>query len=148
MRRMIVVLTAAVAVLAFLSGTAQAAAHQFRGHIATTAVPGPTITIAGHGIISGLGVTTMTGSQTADPTTGALTGSGTFTAANGDDITFAWTDVPDAGAPPTITFAGTMRVIDATGRLADRSGKVSFTGGFDFRTNTGSFDVSGALNSH
>jgi hypothetical protein len=144
---MIFVFAAAVAALAMLSGTAQAAGHQFRGHIATTAVPGPTITVEGRGIISGLGVTTITGSQTADPTTGALTGSGTFTAANGDDITFAWNDIPVTGAPPLISFAGTMRVIDGTGRLADRSGTVEFTGGFDFRTNTGFLDVSGALDS-
>lgn len=111
----------------------------------TAAVPGPTITIKRHGIISGLGVTTMTGSQTADQTTGALSGTATFTAADGDDISFAWRDIPVTGAPPVISFAGTMRVVGGTGRLADRSGTVSFSGGFDFRTNTGYFDVSGAL---
>ncbi|HET6877928.1 MAG TPA: hypothetical protein VFH38_10400 [Jatrophihabitans sp.] len=145
MRKILFVATAAAMALAMFSGTAQAAGHQFRGHIATTAVPGPTITIDGRGHVSGLGDTTMTGVQTADPTTGALTGSGTFTAANGADITFAWSDIPVGGTPPVITFAGSMRVIGGTGRLADRCGTVGFTGGFDFRTNTGYFDVSGAL---
>lgn len=148
MRRLLFVAVAAITALAMLSGTARATGHQFRGHIATTAVPGPTIAIEGHGSISGLGVTTMTGSQTADPATGALSGTGTFTAANGDDISFAWSDIPVTGAPPVISFAGTMRVVGGTGRLADRSGTVSFSGGFDFRTNTGYFDVSGALDAN
>ena len=146
MRRRIAVLLFALAVAGLTAGPANAAGHQFRGHIDTTAVPGQVITIEGHGIISGLGVTTMTGSEVAGPT-GALTGSATFVAANGDELTFAWADLPVSGAPPVITFAGPMTVTGGTGHLANRSGTVSLNGGFDFRTNTGWFDVSGSIGS-
>ena len=147
MRRLIAVLLFVLAGAGFTAAPANAAGHQFRGHIDTTGVPGQVIMIEGHGIISGLGITTFTGSEVADPSTGAITGSGTFVAANGDELTFAWADLPVSGAPPVITFAGPMTVTGGTGHLANRSGTVSLNGGFDFTTNTGWFDVSGSIGS-
>jgi len=144
MRRLVPLLLSILVLVGMGAAPANAAGHQFRGHLDTTAVPGPVITLEGRGIISGLGVTTMTGSEAVGPT-GALTGSATFVAANGDELTFSWTDVPVSGAPPVITFAGPMTVTGGTGRLAHRSGTVSFQGKFDFTTNTGWFDVSGSI---
>ena len=144
MRRLVLVLLSVVVLVGMMAAPANAAGHQFRGRIDTTAVPGPVITLEGRGIISGLGVTTMTGSEVVGPT-GALTGSATFVAANGDALTFSWTEVPVSGAPPVITFTGPMTVTGGTGRLADRAGTVSLRGQFDFTTNTGWFDVSGSI---
>lgn len=144
MRRLLPVLLSAVVPVALVAAPADAAGHQFRGHIETTAVPGPVITIDGRGTISGLGTTTMTGSEVVGAN-GALTGSATFVAANGDTLSFSWTEVPVSGAPPVITFAGPMTVTGGTGRLADRAGTVSLRGQFDFTTNTGWFDVTGAI---
>ena len=146
MRRVITVLLVALAVAGLSAAPANAAGHQFRGHIDTTAVPGPVITIDGHGIISGLGLTTMTGSEVVGPT-GALSGSATFVAANQDELTVTRTDVPVSGAPPVITFAGPMTVTGGTGHLATRSGTVLVNGGFDFTSNTGWFDLSGSIGS-
>jgi hypothetical protein len=142
------VIIAAAALTGLGIPSAAAEGHQFRGHIDTTATQaGPTapVLIEGSGVISGLGVTTVSGSEVVNPANGTITGSANFTAASGDTLTFAWSDVPLAGAPPAITFGGEMAVQGGTGRLADRVGTVMFTGGFDFTTGQGWFDVTGSL---
>src|SRR5690348_15637570 len=147
MRRIVTVVIAALMLTAAGAMPAFAEAHEFRGHIDTTATPvisGP-VSIEGSGLISGLGVTTMSGAEIVDPTDRTITGSATFTAASGDTLTFAWTHVPTAGAPPTVSFDGSMTVIAGTGRLSARSGTVGFNGGFSFTTSHGWFDVTGAL---
>ena len=149
MRRIVTVLIATAALTGMgVPPAAAAQAHQFRGHINTTArQAGPTapVMIEGSGIISGLGVTTMSGSEVVNPITGSISGSATFTAASGDALSFAWSDVAVAGAPPAITFGGPMTVTDGTGRLAERAGTVTFTGGFNFITGQGWFDVTGSI---
>jgi hypothetical protein len=148
MRTLITALLSVAMLSVVAVGPASAAGHQFRGHVVTTAtVGGPTdpVLLEGRGVISGLGASTMSGSELVDPVDGSITGSATFVAASGDQITFSWTDIPVAGAPPVITFAGPMTVTGATGRLAGRGGTVSFSGMFDFRTGQGSFDVSGSI---
>ena len=139
-------LTATLTLLA-ATAPAYAAGHQFRGHIDTTAILGPTITINGHGNVSGLGKTTFSGTEVDDPITG-LTGQATFTAANGDQVSFAFTGVPvDGSAFPVIAFAGPMTLTGGTGHFAARAGTVQFTGGYNFATNVGFIDVNGSIGS-
>lgn len=149
MRRIVLLLSSVALIVGMGTGSATAAGHQFRGHIDTTATPaapGQLITIDGHGLVSGLGLTSVAGTEVADPQTGAITGSATFTAANGDEITFSWADVPVSFTGPTsLVFTGDMMVTGGTGRLADRSGTVAITGGYDFVTTHGWFDMTGSI---
>lgn len=103
--------------------------------------------------ISHLGLTHAVVIQTVDVTTGALSSSGVFVAANGDQLrsdftgtaVLSFTDPTDA----TVTFNGTEEFSPGTGRFVDASGTAELAG--SARVNlitgaaTGEFSLEGAL---
>jgi hypothetical protein len=74
-----------------------------------------------------------------------VTGSVTYTAANGDQLFVSYNQT---GTPPVngvVTFSGTETVIGGTGRFADASGSLAREGSFAIFTQTGEFETSGTL---
>jgi hypothetical protein len=82
--------------------------------------------------ISHLGLTRALVTQTVNVATGALSSSGVFVAANGDQLNsdftgtavLSFTDPTDA----TVTFTGTEEFSPGTGRFADASGTADLAG--------------------
>lgn len=99
----------------------------------------------------------------ADPVTGRAPAAagliqvleGTFTAANGDTLTFTTpavefaTFVPDgldpSAGPLPIGFEGTLDITGGTGRFASADGSAQFGGMYCFRANGGRYTLKGHL---
>ncbi len=82
--------------------------------------------------IAHLGLTQATLTQTVDVTTGALTGTGVYVAANGDEITFTFTGTAELSftdpTDATVTFVGVQDLSAGTGRFAAADGTAEFAG--------------------
>ena len=103
--------------------------------------------------VSHLGLVHAVVTQTVDVATGALSSTGTFVAANGDElgVSFDGTAVLDFTDPTdaTVTFQGTQEFSGGTGRFADASGTAELNGtaGVNLLTGagTGEFTFEGVL---
>jgi hypothetical protein len=103
--------------------------------------------------ISHLGLTHAVTTQTVDVMTGALSSSGVFVAANGDQLSSDFTGVAALSfvdpTDATVTFEGTEEFSPGTGRFADATGTARLAG--SARVNlitgagTGEFTLEGEL---
>jgi hypothetical protein len=103
--------------------------------------------------LSHLGLTHAVTTQTVDVTTGAISSTGVYVAANGDRLNvdfvgtavLSFTDPTDA----TVTFQGTQTLSPGSGRFADGHGTAGLTGTAHINlitgAGTGEFDVEGEL---
>jgi hypothetical protein len=103
--------------------------------------------------LSHLGLTHAVTTQTVDVTTGAISSTGVYVAANGDRLNvdfvgtavLSFTDPTDA----TVNFLGTQTLSPGTGRFADGHGTADLTGTAHINLITGSgageFSVEGTL---
>jgi hypothetical protein len=103
--------------------------------------------------LSHLGLTHAVTTQTVDVTTGAISSTGVYVAANGDRLNvdfvgtavLSFTDPTDA----TVTFVGTQTLSPGTGRFADGHGTTGLAGSAHVNlitgSGTGEFTVDGKL---
>jgi hypothetical protein len=103
--------------------------------------------------LSHLGLTHAVTTQTVDVATGAISSTGVYAAANGDQLNVAFvgsavlsfTDPTDA----TVTFLGTQTLSPGTGRFADGHGTADLAGTAHINlitgSGTGEFTVEGTL---
>jgi hypothetical protein len=103
--------------------------------------------------LSHLGLTHAVTTQTVDVTTGAISSTGVYVAANGDQLNvdfvgtavLSFTDPSDA----TVTFLGTQTLSPGTGRFADGHGTAGLSGTAHINlitgSGTGEFTVEGKL---
>lgn len=92
--------------------------------------------------ISHLGLTEATLTQTVDVTTGALSGTGVYVAANGDEITFTFTGAAELTftdpTDATVTFEVVQDLSGGTGRFATADGTAEVAGTTRLNLITGS----------
>ena len=103
--------------------------------------------------LSHLGLTHAVTTQTVDVTTGAISSTGVYVAANGDQVNLdfvgtavlSFTDPTDA----TVTFLGTQTLSPGTGRFADGHGTANLAGMAHINlitgSGTGEFSLNGTL---
>lgn len=131
---------AGLVLMVFLIGLPASAGElvPFRAVLDTEPVPvgscGPgciELDITGVGQATHMGRTEIQGPSEVDVILGEQTGTSTLTAANGDTlvIEFAGTVVFE-GPDPTdpVSFEGTWKVVDGTGRFADVTGSGTYSG--------------------
>jgi len=78
------------------------------------------------------------------PTTATATSTGTYTAANGDQLFATWTGTATSNGPDN-TFSGPETFAGGTGRFAGASGSTWVSGTASFATMTGQFTSVGTL---
>lgn len=92
--------------------------------------------------ISHLGLTQATLTQTVDVTTGALSGTGVYVAANGDEIAFTFTGTAELSftdpTDATVTFEAVQDLSAGTGRFAAADGTAEVAGTTRLNLITGS----------
>lgn len=107
------------------------------------------VTWVGTGITSHLGLTTTVATwQTCTVVGGypVVTGEATSTGANGDAITFAFTQTFTAFTATSSSFDfGPMTIISGTGRFAGASGSATGGGTFDRVAGRGVWEVNGTM---
>jgi hypothetical protein len=124
-----------------LTGTCEATSRQ------PVSFAFPTLVQIGYAVctISHLGKVTVVTEQTINVITGAQTGEGTWTAANGDLIYASSVGVGTPTGPGTISFTGVTTLAGGTGRFANASGVVDVNGTADNANGTGSFSYNGSI---
>jgi hypothetical protein len=141
---------AAMFLTAFLAGTA-AAENQvpFKGSLegfsSITPLDAQFIFVRtnGTGNATKLGSFTVDKPHVVDVTAGTVIGTYTFTAANGDTLTAAFTGLGTPTTDPVvISIAETAVITGGTGRFSGATGNFIVTGSFSFATNliSGSFE--------
>jgi hypothetical protein len=92
--------------------------------------------------LSHLGLTQATLTQTVDVTTGALSGTGVYVAANGDELAFTFTGTAELSftdpTDATVTFAVAQDLSGGTGRFAAADGTANVSGTSQLNLITGS----------
>ena len=78
------------------------------------------------------------------PTTATASNTGTYTAANGDQLFATWTGTATMNGP-AITFSGPETIAGGTGRFTNASGATWVEGTASFVTSTGQFTSVGTL---
>ena len=103
--------------------------------------------------VSHLGLTHAVVTQTVDVTTGALTNSGVYVAANGDELNSTFTGTAQitftSPTTATVTFAGTQAFSGGSGRFTQASGTADLAGTAQINPITGAgqgeFTLDGTL---
>jgi hypothetical protein len=92
--------------------------------------------------LSHLGLTQATLTQTVDVTTGALSGTGVYVAANGDELAFTFTGTAELSftdpTDATVTFEAVQDLSGGTGRFAAADGAAQVAGTTRLNLITGS----------
>jgi hypothetical protein len=78
------------------------------------------------------------------PTTATASNTGTYTAANGDQLFASWTGTATINGP-AITFSGPETIAGGTGRFTNASGSTWVEGTASFVTSTGQFTSVGTV---
>jgi hypothetical protein len=103
--------------------------------------------------ISHLGLTHAVVTQTVNVFTGALSNTGVYVAANGDELNSSFTGTAQitftGPTTATVSFTGTQEFFAGTGRFADANGTAQLTGSADLNPITGAargkFTLDGTL---
>lgn len=144
------VILATSSVLAGCSDASGPRDHALTGDCATAFTGTPqsqtrlAVLVTGQCTLS-IGAMTYAVDQIADFATGTLAGSFSFTASDGDRINGTHTGPIGQQSGAQLPFSGTSTITGGTGRFADASGTLTFTGTANMATSTGAVSYSGTL---